>query len=122
MLRTMNYLKIMNKKLRNYYNAVEELTKHFCNKYFKDVYEYNINDWAGGYIGGIICINDYYFDFKNIEIAIKYKATKRELFGYYDESYERYIAGEDCVSFEVVLKYYRGFSFKKIYEDQKVPQ
>ncbi len=104
----------MNKYLKNYYNAVQELTKEFCKKYFKGVYEYNVSDWAGGEIGGIICINDYYFDFKNIEIAIKYKATKKELFDYYDESYERYIAGEDCVSFEVVLKYYRGFSFKEI--------
>jgi hypothetical protein len=104
----------MNKYLKNYYNAVQELTKEFCKKYFKGVYEYNVSDWAGGEIGGIICINDYYFDFKNIEIAIKYKATKKELFDYYDESYEKYIAGEDCINFEHYLKYYRGFSFKEI--------
>ena len=112
----------MNKKLKNYYKAVEELTKEFCKKYFKGVYEYDVNDWAGGEIGGVICINDYYFDFKNIVIAIKYSAKEKELFDYYDESYEKYIAGEDCISFEVFLKYYRGFSFKKIYEDLKVPQ
>lgn len=104
----------MNKKLKNYYKAVEELTKEFCKKYFKGVYEYDVNDWAGVEIGEIICINDYYFDFKNIVIAIKYKATEKELFGFYDESYERYIAGENCISFEQYLKYYRGFSFKEI--------
>jgi len=104
----------MNKYLKNYYNSVEELTKHFCKKYFKGVYEYDVNDWAGCNIGGVICINDYYFDFKNIVIAIKYKATEKELFGFYDESYERYIAGENCISFERYLKYYRGFSFKEI--------
>ena len=107
----------MNKKLKNYYKAVEELTKEFCKKYFKGVYEYNVNDWAGVEIGGIICINDYYFDFKNIVIAIKYKATKKELFGYYDFSYEKHIAGENCISFKRYLKYYRGFSFKTIYEN-----
>lgn len=104
----------MSKYLKNYYNAVEELTKDFCKKYFKGVYEYDVNDWIGGDIGGIICINDYYFDFKNIQKAIKYKATEKELFGYYDENYERYIAGKDCVSFEVYLEYYRGFYFKEI--------
>ncbi len=109
----------MNKKLKNYYKAVEELTKEFCKKYFKGVYEYDVNDWVGGEIGGVISINDYYFDFKDIEIAIKYKATEKELFGFYDESYERYIAGKYCVSFEQYLKYYRGFSFKTIYEKLK---
>lgn len=112
----------MSKKLENYYKAVEELTKEFCKKYFKGVYEYNVNDWAGGEIGGVISINDYYFDFKDIEIALKYSAKEKELFDYYDESYEKYIAGKYCVSFEVFLKYYRGFSFKKIYEDLKILQ
>ena len=107
----------MNKYLKNYYNAVEELTKHFCNKYFKGVYEYDVNDWVGCDIGGIICINDYWFNLSNIEIAIKYKATKKELFDYYDFSYENHIAGENCISFEHYLKYYRGFSFKTIYEN-----
>ena len=109
----------MNKYLKNYYNSVEELTKHFCKKYFKGVYKYNVKDWVGCNIGGIIFINDYYFDFKNIVIAIKYKATKKELFGYYDFSYEKHIAGENCISFEQYLKYYRGFSFKTIYENLK---
>lgn len=107
----------MNKYLKNYYNSVEELTKHFCKKYFKGVYEYDVNDWVGCNIGGVICINDYWFSLSNIEIAIKYKATKKELFGYYDFSYEKHIAGENCISFEQYLKYYRGFSFKTIYEN-----
>ena len=109
----------MNKYLKNYYNSVEELTKHFCKKYFKGVYEYDVNDWVGCNIGGIISINDYWFSLSNIDIAIKYKATKKELFGYYDFSYERHIAGKNCISFEQYLKYYRGFSFKKIYENLK---
>ena len=107
----------MNKKLKNYYKAVEELTKEFCKKYFKGVYEYDVNDWVGCNIGGIISINDYWFSLSNIEIAIKYKATKKELFGYYDFSYEKHISGKYCVSFEQYLKYYRGFSFKTIYEN-----
>ena len=109
----------MNKYLKNYYNSVEELTKHFCKKYFKGVYEYDVNDWVGCNIGGIISINDYWFSLSNIDIAIKYKATKKELFGYYDFSYERHIAGKNCISFEQYIKYYRGFSFKKIYENLK---
>ena len=95
------------------------MTKEFCKKYFKGVYEYDVNDWVGCNIGGIISINDYWFSLSNIDIAIKYKATKKELFGYYDFSYERHIAGKNCISFEQYLKYYRGFSFKTIYENLK---
>ena len=104
----------MNKNLENYYKAVEELTKHFCNKYFKDVYEYDVNDWVVCDIGGIICINDYWFNLSNIEIAIKYKATKKELFGFYEYNLKKHMAKENCVSFENYLKYFRGFSFKEI--------
>lgn len=104
----------MNKHLENYYKAVEELTKHFCNKYFKDVYEYDVNDWVGCDIGGIICINDYWFNLNDIVIAIKYKATKKELFGFYEYNLKKHMAKKDCVSFENYLKYFRGFSFKEI--------
>lgn len=112
----------MSKKLENYYKAVEELTKEFCKKYFNGVYEYDVNDWVGCDIGGIICINDYYFDFKDIKIAIKYKATNRELFGHYNKSYKRYIDGKDYVSFKAYLEYYRGFSCKQFYKNLKVSQ
>ena len=106
--------KNMSKYLKNYYNAVEDLTKYFCKKYFKDVYEYDVNDWVGCDIGGIICINDYWFSLNNIETAIAYKATEKELFGYYDYSYEKHVAEKGCISFEHYLKYFRGFSFKEI--------
>ena len=104
----------MNKYLKNYYNAVEELTKHFCNKYFKGVYEYDVNDWVGSDIGGIICINDYWFNLNHIVVAFTYKATNRELFGFYEYNLKKHLAKEDCISFENYLKYFRGFSFKEI--------
>lgn len=91
----------MNKELKNYYTAVENLTKLFCKRYFKDTYEYDVNDWVDGKIGEVICINEYRFNFSNIEYAIAYKATKKELFDYYGYS--------SHISFESYLKYYRGF-------------
>lgn len=97
------------KELKNYYNAVEELTKVFCKKYFKDCYKYDPKDWIGCDIGGIIEINDYFFDMNYIEIALKYKATEDELFGYYD-----YSLNEGKISFQNYLKYFRGFSFEEI--------
>ena len=98
------------KELKNYYNAVEKLTKIFCKKYFKDCYIYDQEDWVGDDIGGIIEINGYFFDMNYIQIALKYKATEDELFGYYDYSLEN----EVKISFQNYLKYFRGFSFEEI--------
>lgn len=104
----------MSKKLENYYSAVEDLTKLFCKRYFKDTYEYNVNDWAASDIGGVICINDYFFGMNYIETAIKHKATKKELFDYYDYSLENYKGKKIVISFENYLRYFRGFSFEEI--------
>jgi len=103
----------MNKQLQNYYNAVEDLTKLFCKRYFKDTYEYDVNDWVASDIGGVICINDYFFGMNYIETAIKHKATKKELFDYYDYSLENY-ESKSIISFENYLRYFRGFSFEEI--------
>lgn len=103
------------KLITDYENNIIEITKVFCKKYFGDCYEYSDNDWAGGDIGGIIIINDYFFSFnKDILIALKYKATKKELFGFYDYSLGKHLKKEETPSFENYLKYYRGFSFKEI--------
>lgn len=108
----------MNRYLKNYYNTIEELTKHFCNKYFKGVYEYDVNDWVD--IGGVICINDYLFSLNDIEYAIKYNATKKELFEFYDFNLERQIKNlknmnkQNSISFFSYLKYFRGLNFKEI--------
>lgn len=104
----------MNKYLKNYYNSIEELTKHFCNKYFKGVYEYDVKNWFCDDIGGVIHVNNYWFSINDIQNAIKYKATKKELFQYYDFNFKRLRKRKDRISFEQYLKYYRGFSFKEI--------
>jgi hypothetical protein len=104
----------MNKELKTYYNAIENLTKVFCKRYFKNVYKYKAEDWVGTDIGGVICINDFWFNADEIVVAIKHKATKKELFSYYDYSYEKRLNSEDCVSFTNYLKYFRGLSFIEI--------
>lgn len=114
----MIFLNNMNKQtkqlLQNYETNVIEITKVFCKKYFGDCYEYHDNDWNGD-IGGIISINDYFFSFnKDILIALKYKMTKKELFGFYDYCLEKNLKDETTVSFENYLKYFRGLSFKEI--------
>lgn len=97
------------KELNAYYKAIEDLTKLFCRKYFKDIYEYDPSDWVNGEIGGVIWINDYWFNMRDIENAIKFKATKKEVLEYYEYVLQQMNQKEPVAKFEAWSKYFRGF-------------
>lgn len=97
----------MNKELKSYYKSIEDLTKLFCKRYFKD-YEWR---WIDE-IGGCIEISDYYcYSMNNIEHAIKHKATKKEVIEYHEYCLEKTLKKESSINLENYLKYFRGFSF-----------
>ncbi len=63
-------------------NATNDLAFEFKDKYFgKDCTDIW---WIGNETGGVLTINDYYFNLDRIVEAMRYKATKKKLFGYYD--------------------------------------
>jgi hypothetical protein len=71
-----------------YKHAVESITMCFAHKYFGEYYQYNKSDWVGLEIGGVICINDYWFNVDDMISFMKYKYTKNEMFAYYDYALE----------------------------------
>lgn len=70
--------------LQEYENAVHSITVFFARKYFGDYYQYNTGDWVGQVVGGVICINDYWFNFDDMLQYLKYGYTKKQMFAYYD--------------------------------------
>lgn len=72
---------MQNKQLENWEKATEELTTLFLEKYFDGETDYY---WVGADIGGVLFVGDYFFNFDRIVEAIKYQATKKQLFGFYD--------------------------------------
>ena len=72
------------KEIKEYENAVENLTIAFAKKYFKDAYEYTKEDWIANQIGGIIFMNDYYFSVDDMVDYMRNKATVKEMFGHCD--------------------------------------
>ena len=61
------------------------IAEEFARKYFgRD----NDNWWVAEDVGGVLCVGDYYFSFDRILEAIKYKATRKQLFDYYDMELE----------------------------------
>jgi len=98
------------KELKAYYKAIEDLANIFCKKYFgEDCYD--PEDWVGGDIGGILNVGDYFFNMSDIEEALKFKASRKELFGFYDYRLEIALGEKEtpAVNFKNYLKYYRGF-------------
>jgi hypothetical protein len=74
--------------LQQYENAVDQVTKFFAKKYFGDYYEYDKSDWVSCEIGGVICINDYWFNLEDMLNFLKYNYSKKDMFAYYDYALE----------------------------------
>ena len=72
----------MNKQLQLWEEATLELSLHFVERYFGD----DVTDvfWISDIIGDILVVNDYFFSLDFIREAIKYNATSRQLFDFYD--------------------------------------
>ena len=72
----------MNKQLQLWEEATLELSLHFVERYFGD----DITDmfWISDIIGDILVVNDYFFSLDFITNAIRYNATSRQLFDFYD--------------------------------------
>lgn len=69
------------KELTAWNKATMDLTILFISRYFPD-YEDDAY-WIGQEIGGVLSINDFYFDLPRIKEAIEYNATSDQLIDYY---------------------------------------
>lgn len=57
------------------------LAHEFARKYFgkcSDIW------WIAEQVGGVLVVNDYYFNLDRILDALHYKATRKQLFDYYE--------------------------------------
>lgn len=74
-------MKMKNKDIEVWERKTDYLATLFVYKYFGEDADYY---WIGDDIGGVIEVNDYYFDLDRMREALKYGATKKKLFAYYD--------------------------------------
>ena len=71
--------------LKNWESETNILADIFVERYFEspsDVY------WVGEEVGGCLLVNDYFFNLDRILDALKYKASEKQLFDYYDKEIE----------------------------------
>ena len=73
----------MKKQLIQWEKETEKLKDIFVKKYFgdmaSDVY------WVANEIGGVLVVNDYFFNLERIIETIKYSASNKKLFEYQEE-------------------------------------
>lgn len=73
--------------LEFYYQACNEVAKMFTKQYFCDKYITDLDEWwVAGDVGGVICINDYFWNMEDMVEALKVGVSKKTLFEYYDWS------------------------------------
>jgi hypothetical protein len=92
----------MKKELLLWEKAINKLTSVFIKKYFdKDADWY----WVADESGGTLCINDYFFNMDRIVEAIRYNASSKKLFEFYDLELEKAKKEEDMkINFKNFLK------------------
>lgn len=74
-----------NESLRNWEIATEVLADEFLDVYFETSTDCF---WVGNTIGGVFAVNDYFFNLDRIVESLRYHASKKKLFEYYEKELE----------------------------------
>jgi len=99
------------KEIKDYEKACEAIAAKFVKKYFSKAYD--DSHWVD--IGNVFYISDHWFNLNEMIIALKYKATFKQLITYYDMSLEISSSRKGAFgkrrlfSFENYLKYPNNF-------------
>jgi len=77
----------MNKELKQYEKAVQQLADKFVEIYFDEEDYTNIYGkdyfWVGDEIGSVLCVSDTYLDIATVANAMRYKPTKDQFYDFY---------------------------------------
>ena len=69
------------KIIKEYEKACQKIAQEINKKYFEGEAEI---DWVAEDIGGVLMIADYFFDVDEMITALKYKATEKQFFDWYN--------------------------------------
>ncbi|MFA7287012.1 MAG: hypothetical protein WC052_05115 [Patescibacteria group bacterium] len=67
--------------LNRWSSATESLAWHFVQFFFGIGTTYY---WAGNDIGGVLCVNDYFFDMNDIVDFTRFNYNQEQMFAYYN--------------------------------------
>ena len=68
--------------LTEWEQATQRLAEYFCVTYFETGAEMW---WVASEVGGVLCINDHFFDINDIADFVRYGYSREEMFEYYEQ-------------------------------------
>lgn len=77
----------MKETLQNYYNACEQVRVVFEQKYF-GVKEDIESWWVGDDVGGVLYINDHFFNLSTMIDFLRHRYSQKMMFDYYEYALE----------------------------------
>lgn len=89
----------MKEDLNNLEGAINTFAAGFAVKYFG---KYPESWWVADEVGGILFVNDYFFNLKDMIDFVKYRYTRKKMFEYYD--YALGIASGDEGDYKINIK------------------
>ena len=69
------------KEIKNYEKACQNILKKINDIYFNAAADI---DWIADEIGGVAIISDFFFDMDFMLTALRYNASEKQFFDYYD--------------------------------------
>ncbi len=75
------------KEIKNWEKSSQELAEYFVKKYFGKLEDFDCY-WVADEIGGVLVINDYFFNLSSMIDFIRYKYKEKQMFDYYHYSIE----------------------------------
>jgi len=74
--------KNMNNKLQKLEEEIQEFANYFVERYF-DIEDPEVW-WVAKDVGGVLFVNDYFFDLQTMIDFVRYNYSEKEMFDYYD--------------------------------------
>lgn len=94
--------------------ATDNIAEAFLLKYFDRKRDRYDEWWVGDEIGGIMCINDYWFDLHTMLLALRCDVSEKILFSYYDYALECHTDDKQCINFETYIRIEGDFDKLKL--------
>lgn len=98
----------MNKAIKQYYKACEEVRKTFLKTYYAECPEYlDDSDWVADDIGSVLMVGDDFWSLNNMVTALRLEAKEDDLFAWYHSSVDAGVENKPYYNLENYLKYFK---------------
>lgn len=98
----------MNKAIKQYFQACEDIREAFVQKYYNTYPEWTDESrWVADDVGGALEISDDFWSVNDMVTALKLEAKEDDLFAWYHNSIDAGLRNESYYNLENYLKHFK---------------